>query len=66
MPVASRAIERPRLGLHLPRAQVRRVPVIARTTIQLVFATAAIAVLGGACLGFIVGYAVAQATGMMP
>ena len=64
MPVASRAIERPRLGLHFPRATAIRLPVIPIVTIRLVFATAAIAVLGGACLGFIIGYAVAQAMGV--
>lgn len=66
MPVASRAIERPRVGLHVPRATAIRLPAIPLATIRLVFATTAIAVLAGACLGFIIGYAVAQAMGVIP
>lgn len=60
MTVASRAIERPRLGLHVPRAKAIRLSTITRATIRLVFATAGVAVLAGVCLGFIIGYAVAQ------
>ena len=37
-----------------------------RTTARLVFATAFVAIIGGACFGFIVGYAVATAVQVGP
>lgn len=58
-----RTLDRP-LTLRIP--QVRPLVVGESRVARLVFATAAIAVLGGICMGFIVGYAVATAMQVGP
>ena len=60
-----RTLDRP-LTLGIP--QVRPLPRVVgeNRMVRLVFATAAIAVLGGICMGFIVGYAVATAMQVGP
>lgn len=60
-----RTLDRP-LTLRIP--QVRPLPRVGveSRTVRLVFATAAIAILGGVCMGFIIGYAVATAMQVGP
>lgn len=61
-----RTIDRP-LTLRIPQAApLPRFGIAARGTVRLVFATAVVAIIGGICLGFIVGFAVATAMQVGP
>ncbi len=59
-----RTIDRP-LTLRVPRVAPLS-SMVDRRTIRLAFATAVVGIIGGICLGFIVGYAVALAMQVGP